>query len=76
MAAVPPTVVSRVSISEAIDIISFGKFQALLFASVGMVQAIDAAEVLLLSIVGPALACQWGITDYQQASLSTVVFMG
>ena len=65
-----------VGVSEAIDLMGFGRFQALLGASVGMAFIADAVEMLLLSILGPALACQWGISDYQQASLSTVVFMG
>jgi len=65
-----------VGVSEAIDLMGFGRFQVLLGASVGMAFIADAVEMLLLSILGPALACQWGISDYQQASLSTVVFMG
>ena len=65
-----------VGVSEAIDLMGFGRFQALLGASVGMAFIADAVEMLLLSILGPALACQWGISDYQQASLTTVVFIG
>jgi len=67
----------RVGVSEAIDLIGFGKFQAFLGFSVGMSYVADSVEMLLLSILGPALKCSsWQITDYQQASLTTVVFMG
>ena len=71
----PPSL-TRVGVSEAIDMIGFGKFQVRLGASVGIAYMADSVEMLLLSMLGPALACQWGISDYQQASLSTVVFMG
>lgn len=67
----------RVGVSEAIDLIGFGKFQLLLGMSVGLAYVADAAEMLLLSILGPALRCgPWKITDYQEASLTTVVFIG
>ena len=71
----PPSL-TRVSVSEAIDMIGFGKFQVRLGASVGIAFMADSVEMLLLSMLGPALACQWGISDYQQASLTTVVFIG
>ena len=71
----PPSPI-RVGVSEAIDMIGFGMFQVRLGASVGIAYMADAFEMLLLSMLGPALACQWDISDYQQASLTTVVFIG
>ena len=71
----PPSPI-RVGVSEAIDMIGFGMFQVRLGASVGIAYMGDSVEMLLLSMLGPALACQWDISDYQQASLTTVVFIG
>ena len=37
----------------------------------------DAMEMMILSILGPALRCtDWRISKYDQASLTTVVFLG
>ena len=33
-------------------------------------------EMMILSILAPALHCHWQITQVQQASLTTVVFLG
>ena len=68
---------TKVGVSEAIDRIGFGRFQVLLSVSVGCAFIADAVEMLLLSILGPAMSCgPWQISDYQQASLTTVVFIG
>lgn len=39
-------------------------------------QSADAMEIMLLSILGPALACEWLINKWEMAFLSTVVFIG
>lgn len=36
----------------------------------------DSMEMTILSVLGPALHCDWGITRYQQALVTTVVFLG
>ena len=36
----------------------------------------DAMEMMILSILAPALHCHWQISQVQQASLTTVVFLG
>ena len=33
-------------------------------------------EMMILSILAPALHCHWQISQVQQASLTTVVFLG
>lgn len=33
-------------------------------------------EMTILSVLGPALHCDWGITRYQQALTTTIVFLG
>lgn len=36
----------------------------------------DSMEMTILSVLGPALHCDWGITRYQQALTTTIVFLG
>jgi len=36
----------------------------------------DAMEMMILSILAPALQCAWGITQVEQATITTVVFLG
>ncbi len=67
---------SKFGIGEAIDAIGFGRFQLLVSLFAGFAYMADAMEMMILSILGPALVCQWNITDYNEASLTTVVFLG
>ena len=68
--------VNQYTIGEAIDHMGCGRYQALMSFFSGFALMTDAMEMLILSILGPALVCQWKITDYQEASLTTVVFLG
>ncbi|KIH42619.1 hypothetical protein ANCDUO_27395, partial [Ancylostoma duodenale] len=36
----------------------------------------DAMEMMLLSLLSPALACEWGVAPVQQALVTTCVFSG
>jgi MFS family permease len=36
----------------------------------------DAMEMMILSFLGPAAACQWKLTPSEEGTLSTVVFAG
>ncbi len=36
----------------------------------------DSMEILILSIISPDLHCEWHISGFQQATLTTVVFLG
>ena len=68
---------STIGISAAIDLIGFGRYQILLSLAVGFAFVADAMEMMILSILGPALRCtEWRISQYDQALLTTVVFLG
>ena len=68
---------STIGISAAIDVIGFGRYQILLSLAVGFAFVADAMEMMILSILGPALRCtEWRISQYDQALLTTVVFLG
>ncbi len=64
------------TVGHAIDALGFGPFQWLLSLAVGLAFVADAMEMMILSVMAPALHCHWEITQIQQASLTTVVFLG
>ena len=39
-------------------------------------QTADAIEMMVLSILSPALSCAWGIPTWQQGLITSVVFVG
>ena len=64
------------NVAEAVDALGFGKFQLVLSFVVGMCWMADSMEVMILSILSPALHCDWGIGQLGQAILTTSVFAG
>jgi hypothetical protein len=44
--------------------------------AMGFANLADAMEMMILSILAPALHCHWHITEIQQANITTVVFLG
>jgi hypothetical protein len=42
----------------------------------GFANLADAMEMMILSILAPALHCHWHITQVEQATITTVVFLG
>ncbi|WIA28090.1 hypothetical protein OEZ86_010672 [Tetradesmus obliquus] len=61
---------------DALDAIGLGRFHVLLLLCVSLVWAGDAMEVMILSYLGPATACQFGFSASQQSLLSSAVFGG
>ncbi|EDW74471.1 uncharacterized protein Dwil_GK21379 [Drosophila willistoni] len=64
------------TVQQAINIFGFGWFHVKLSLLVGLCWMADSMEMTILSILGPALSCEWNITKFQQASVTTVVFLG
>ncbi|XP_075218906.1 synaptic vesicle 2-related protein isoform X2 [Lycorma delicatula] len=60
----------------AVNAFGFGKFQAKLSLFTGLCWMADSMEMTILSILSPALHCEWHISRYQQALATTVVFLG
>ncbi|KAF8566462.1 hypothetical protein P879_02592 [Paragonimus westermani] len=87
---IPDPTSQTYTVEDAVEASGFGRFQLLLFmicgilmASLGVFRtdvllafAADAMEMLLLSILGPALRCQWHLSSQQIAAITTVVFVG
>ncbi|XP_063698042.1 synaptic vesicle 2-related protein [Culicoides brevitarsis] len=64
------------TVTQAVNALGFGWFQVKLSLCVGLCWMADSMEMTILSVLGPALHCDWGITRYQQALVTTVVFLG
>lgn len=64
------------TLDEALSTVGFGTFQAfaLVFAGIGWFS--EAAELSLLSFIGPALEVEWQLTPTQESLISTSVFGG
>ncbi|XP_062553178.1 synaptic vesicle 2-related protein [Armigeres subalbatus] len=64
------------TVTQAVNALGFGWFQVKLSLCVGLCWMADSMEMTILSVLGPALHCDWNITRYQQALVTTVVFLG
>lgn len=64
------------TLDDAVNHAGYGRFQLRLTLLAGMGWAADAFEVIILSVIGQFLACDWEITMLQNALLTSVVFCG
>lgn len=64
------------TVAQAVNALGFGWFQVKLSLFVGLCWMSDSMEMTILSVLGPALHCDWGINRYKQAMVTTVVFLG
>ncbi|CAH3960832.1 unnamed protein product [Pieris brassicae] len=64
------------TVTQAVNALGFGWFQVKLSLFTGLCWMADSMEMTILSILSPALHCEWNISKYQQALTTTVVFMG
>jgi len=64
------------TVTQAINNIGFGRFQIILSFLVGLCWMADSMEMMILSLLPLALHCEWGINQYRQAFLTTIVFIG
>lgn len=66
----------EISIDDAIDLLGFGRFQYQILCATGLSYAADGMQVILLSFLTPVLKEQWGLSNYQTASISSTLFVG
>ncbi|XP_053711345.1 synaptic vesicle 2-related protein-like [Synchiropus splendidus] len=65
-----------ITLDEALDAIGFGSFQWKMFFLTGLSWIADAMEMMILSVLGPQLHCEWRLEGYQVAAITSVVFCG
>ena len=68
--------VVQFTVDEAIEKIGFGCFQLKLILFSALVVIADAMEIMLLAVLGPAVQCLWLLSNYEEAMIATVVFVG
>ena len=66
----------KISLDDLIDTLGFGKFQLFILVVSGILWLSDGIEIMLLSILGPVLKCEWELESWQEALISTAVFAG
>uniref|UniRef100_A0A915EIF3 Major facilitator superfamily (MFS) profile domain-containing protein n=1 Tax=Ditylenchus dipsaci TaxID=166011 RepID=A0A915EIF3_9BILA len=64
------------TVDDAVEYLGFGKFQLMLSLFTGLAWMADAMEMMILSILSPALLCEWHISTVEQAMITTCVFSG
>ena len=63
-------------LDEVISRIGVGKFQIKLLFIVSIIWVADALEMMMISFISPALACDFDLTDSSKAALTTMIFIG
>ena len=64
------------TIDDAIEKLGFGPFQTMIFFFCGFLWLADAMELMILSILSPAVKCQWDLSSAEEAVITSVVFVG
>ncbi|XP_068561624.1 synaptic vesicle 2-related protein-like [Cebidichthys violaceus] len=64
------------TVDDALEAFGFGKFQWKMSVLTGLSWIGDAMEMMILSILGPQLHCEWRLPSYQVALITSVVFVG
>lgn len=64
------------TVDQAVEQCGFGAFQWILSVVTGLSWMAEAMEMMILSLLSPALSCDWGISSWKQALITTIVFCG
>ena len=64
------------TVDDAIEKLGFGPFQTMIFFFCGFLWLADAMELMILSILSPAVKCQWDLSSTEEAIITSVVFVG
>ncbi|XP_053195452.1 synaptic vesicle 2-related protein [Scomber japonicus] len=64
------------TLDEALEAVGFGKFQWKISLLTGLSWIADAMEMMILSILGPQLHCEWKLPSYMVALITAIVFVG
>ncbi|XP_076434867.1 synaptic vesicle 2-related protein-like [Babylonia areolata] len=64
------------TVEDAIERVGFGWLQLRVYVVCKLIVATDAMEIMLLSLVGPVVQCEWQLPESEVAFISTAVFFG
>jgi MFS family permease len=71
-----PQAAESFSCDEGIDALGMGRFQVAILAMAGSAWMADAAEMMLISFIKPAVQCEWGVDDLRGSLISSAVGLG
>ena len=75
-ALLPKTKERVYTVDDAINKMGFGPFQVLITVFCGLLWAAYAMELMVLSILSPAVKCQWKLSSFEEAMITSAVFFG
>lgn len=61
---------------DVIGKMGFGPFQLLITIFCGLLWLTDAMEFMIISVLSPAVKCQWSLSGFEEAMITSVVFFG
>ncbi|XP_068191543.1 synaptic vesicle 2-related protein-like [Antennarius striatus] len=64
------------SVEDVLETIGFGIFQWKLCFLTGLAWTGESMEIMILSVLGPQLHCDWRLSSFQVAFMTSVVFLG
>ncbi|XP_033845976.1 synaptic vesicle 2-related protein [Periophthalmus magnuspinnatus] len=64
------------TVDDALEAVGFGKYHWKICLFTGLSWIGDAMEMMILSILGPQLHCEWRLPGYKVALITSVVFIG
>ncbi|XP_068609300.1 synaptic vesicle 2-related protein-like [Brachionichthys hirsutus] len=64
------------TVQDALETFGFGKFQLKLCILTGLAWTGEAVEMVILSILGPQLHCEWRLPTYEVALIALMLFVG
>ncbi|KFM60807.1 Synaptic vesicle 2-related protein, partial [Stegodyphus mimosarum] len=64
------------SVDDAVNKAGYGAFQVLITCLAGLGWLADAFEIIILSVIGDFIACDWPLYRWQNALLTSMVFAG
>uniref|UniRef100_A0A0B7AIZ6 Major facilitator superfamily (MFS) profile domain-containing protein n=1 Tax=Arion vulgaris TaxID=1028688 RepID=A0A0B7AIZ6_9EUPU len=64
------------TVQQAIDKLGFGRYQIKMTMLAGLCYMADSMEIMMLSILSPAIKCTFNLSGTQEALLATAVFLG
>ncbi|XP_078684301.1 synaptic vesicle 2-related protein-like [Branchiostoma floridae x Branchiostoma belcheri] len=64
------------TVEDAVEKLGFGRFQIKLYLLCGVGHVAIAMAVMIITVLSSELNCEWRLSSWQQASLSTAVFIG
>ncbi|XP_054717899.1 synaptic vesicle 2-related protein-like [Uloborus diversus] len=67
---------AQFTVDDAVNKAGYGQFQIRLTFLAGLGWLADSFEIIILSLIGDLIACDWPLPRWQNALLTSVVFMG